>query len=69
MMPLPSLTKRLLARWEASTREGIEVLGADTPAGERLSETLAFYEFIHEEMPSMLARWRERRARLRGGRS
>jgi DNA-binding transcriptional regulator GbsR (MarR family) len=56
---------RLLARWEASTREGIDVLGADTPAGERLTETLAFYEFIHEEIPSMLARWRERRGQVR----
>lgn len=60
--------ERLLARWEESTREGIEVLGADTPAGERLTETLAFYEFIQEEMPAMLARWRQRRAELRRGR-
>jgi DNA-binding transcriptional regulator GbsR (MarR family) len=57
--------ERLLARWEASTREGIEALGAGTPAGERLRETLAFYEFIHAEMPAMLGRWRERREQLR----
>jgi DNA-binding transcriptional regulator GbsR (MarR family) len=61
--------ERLLARWEASTREGIEALGADTPAGRRLMETLAFYEFIHEEMPAMLARWRERRADHRRARA
>jgi DNA-binding transcriptional ArsR family regulator len=60
--------ERLLARWEASTREGIEALGADTPAGQRLIETLAFYEFIHGEMPAMLARWRERRAERRRAR-
>ena len=57
--------ERLLARWQASTREGIEVLGADTPAGERLAETLEFYDFIAGEMPALLERWRERRARPR----
>ena len=60
--------ERLLARWQASTREGIEVLGADTPAGRRLAETLEFYDFIGGEMPALLERWRERRARLRDGR-
>jgi predicted transcriptional regulator len=55
---------RLLARWESSVREGIDALGADTPAGARLNETLAFYEFVHEEVPAMLARWRERKAEL-----
>jgi predicted transcriptional regulator len=61
-----SLVRReqLITRWEASVREGIEVLGAGTPAGERLAETLAFYEFVHEEMPGTLARWRERKAQL-----
>jgi DNA-binding transcriptional ArsR family regulator len=56
---------RLLERWEASVREGLAVVGADTPAGERLAETLAFYEFSREEIPGMLGRWRERRAQLR----
>jgi DNA-binding transcriptional regulator GbsR (MarR family) len=57
--------EQLLARWEASVREGIEALGADTPAGRRLSESLAFFEFVHDEIPAMLARWRERRTTLR----
>jgi DNA-binding transcriptional regulator GbsR (MarR family) len=61
--------ERLLVRWEESTREGIEVLGSDTPAGERLTETLAFYEFIQDEIPALLARWRQRRSELRRGRS
>jgi DNA-binding transcriptional regulator GbsR (MarR family) len=64
-----SLVRReqLVTRWESSVREGIEALGADTPAGERLAETLEFYEFIREEMPDMLARWSERKARFRAG--
>jgi DNA-binding transcriptional regulator GbsR (MarR family) len=60
--------EQLLARWEASVREGIDALSPDTPAGERLTETLVFYEFIHEEMSALLARWRERKTELRSGR-
>jgi DNA-binding transcriptional regulator GbsR (MarR family) len=52
----------LLDRWIAGGRAGIDALGAATPAGERLAESVAFFEFVREEMPAMLARWRERRA-------
>jgi DNA-binding transcriptional regulator GbsR (MarR family) len=55
---------QLLARWERSVQEGIEVLGADTPAGHRMAETKAFFEFLAAEMPPMLKRWRERRAQV-----
>jgi DNA-binding transcriptional ArsR family regulator len=55
----------MFARWQASLRDGIDLVGADTPAGERLSETLAFFDFVQEETPAMLERWRARRAALR----
>jgi hypothetical protein len=55
----------LLARWERSALEGIEVLGPGSPAGRRMAETKAFFEFLEGEMPPMLKRWREHRARLR----
>jgi DNA-binding transcriptional regulator GbsR (MarR family) len=51
-----------IARWTTSVREGIDALGADTPAGARLTETLAFLEFLDAEMPALLARWHEHRA-------
>jgi predicted transcriptional regulator len=56
--------EQLLARWEASAREGIEALGPDTPAGARMAETLAYLEFVKEELPAVLRRWRERKAEL-----
>ena len=49
----------ILVRWQEDLREGIEAIGADTPAGRRLEETRRFYEFIHEEIPRLLDRWRE----------
>ena len=52
--------ERILDRWIATTREGVDALGADTPAGGRLAESLAFFEFLRQEMPALLARWRER---------
>ncbi len=57
---------RILVLWEDALREGIRVLGTDTPAGVRLAETLAFFEFIGEELPRLLERWRARKAELHG---
>lgn len=52
----------MLMRWQEDLQEGIEAIGADTPAGRRLGETRRFYKFIHEEIPQLLERWREIRA-------
>ena len=54
--------ERILDRWIVSTREGVDALGAETPAGRRLAESLEFFEFLRQEMPALLARWREHRA-------
>jgi DNA-binding transcriptional regulator GbsR (MarR family) len=49
-------------RWAALTRQGVMDVGASSPAGRRLSETADFFEFLCEEMPALLERWRARRA-------
>ncbi len=54
--------ERLLDRWISATRDGINALGPDTPAGQRLTESLEFFEFLRAEMPAMLARWHEHKA-------
>ena len=54
--------ERLLDVWSRAVREGVDALGPDTPAGARLAETLAFFEFLQAEMPALLERWRARRA-------
>jgi MarR family len=56
--------EQLFARWGASVRDGIDALGRQTPAGTRLVETLAFLEFVGEELPNLLNRWRKRKAEL-----
>jgi DNA-binding transcriptional regulator GbsR (MarR family) len=53
--------ERLLELWSRAIREGVDAVGPDTPAGRRLAETLAFFEFLQAEMPALLERWRARR--------
>jgi DNA-binding transcriptional regulator GbsR (MarR family) len=52
---------RLMARWTGVLREGVEVLGADTPAGQRVADSVRFFEFVSAELPRLVGRWRERR--------
>ena len=56
---------QLLLQWTETVRDGREAVGPDTPAGMRLAETLAFFEFVHDELVDMNKRWEVRRAELR----
>ena len=63
-----ALTNReaVLKRWEGALREGVSSLGADTPAGRRMAETLAFFEFVDGEVAAMMERWRAHRQQIFG---
>ncbi|MEU3253268.1 MarR family transcriptional regulator [Streptomyces sp. NPDC006997] len=65
-----SLTNRsaVIKRWEDTIRDGVTSLGPGSPAGRRLSETLAFFEFVETEVEEMMARWRAHRETLFGDR-
>jgi DNA-binding transcriptional regulator GbsR (MarR family) len=53
------LRDQVMARWTALAREGIDLLGPDTPAAARLAEHAAFLEFVSREVPEVLKRWDE----------
>jgi DNA-binding transcriptional regulator GbsR (MarR family) len=54
-----------LHRVARRARRGAETLGgAETAAGGRFAEMADFFEFIAEEIPMMLARWRARIGRV-----
>jgi DNA-binding transcriptional regulator GbsR (MarR family) len=57
-----AITRRdeLLARWIQDLAEGVKAVGPDTPAGARLEETRAFFEYLLQEVPRLLERWRAR---------
>jgi DNA-binding transcriptional regulator GbsR (MarR family) len=57
--------ERLVLFWMDTLREGIEEVGAGTPAGARLAETLAFFEFLQAQMEPMMERWKVVRDELR----
>ncbi|MER7477578.1 MarR family transcriptional regulator [Streptomyces sp. NPDC126510] len=63
-----ALTNRenVMKRWEGALREGVTSLGADTPAGRRLGETLAFFEFLEGELAALMERWRAHREKTFG---
>ncbi|MFI6355656.1 GbsR/MarR family transcriptional regulator [Streptomyces sp. NPDC050743] len=63
-----ALTNReaIIKRWEEALREGVSSLGADTPAGRRLAETLDFFEFVERDVAQMMERWRVYRERKYG---
>jgi DNA-binding transcriptional regulator GbsR (MarR family) len=49
----------LIDRWQRALVDGVEAVGADTPAGARLKDSADFFAFLQAELPAMLARWRE----------
>ncbi|MFD7629034.1 GbsR/MarR family transcriptional regulator [Streptomyces sp. NPDC059851] len=55
---------QVLTLWEKTLREGVAGLGAETPAGARVAETAAFFEFLQQELLGMMDRWRAHRATL-----
>ncbi len=56
--------EKVVLRWQASAQEGVAALGADTPAGRRMVESQAFFEFLNGQLPLMLAQWQELKATL-----
>jgi DNA-binding transcriptional regulator GbsR (MarR family) len=53
--------EQVMARWIAAGNEGIDALGAGTPAGRRMTESVEFFEFVRAELPALLDRWRAQR--------
>ena len=58
------LRDQVMLRWAAMAREGADLLGRDTPAGARLTEHAAYFDFVSKEIPTIIERWEEYRAAL-----
>jgi DNA-binding transcriptional regulator GbsR (MarR family) len=50
---------QVLTRWTALLKEGIELVGPDSPAGQRMTGHAAYFEFLAAELPGIFARWEE----------
>ena len=51
------MQSQVLVRWTSLLKEGIDLVGADSPAGRRMSGHAGFFEFLAAEMPALMARW------------
>jgi hypothetical protein len=45
-------------------RDGVDVLGRDSPAGERMTQSVRFFDFVAAELSDVMARWHEYQASL-----
>src|SRR5262245_20868808 len=45
---------QVLVRWEHTLRAGVDALGPDTAAGQRIAETAAFFDFLQKELVDMM---------------
>jgi DNA-binding transcriptional regulator GbsR (MarR family) len=54
----------VLTKWVITASEGLDALGADSPAGRRIGESMEYFAFMQREIPALLARWREYRQSL-----
>jgi len=52
-----AMRSQVLLRWTALLKEGIDLVGPDTPAGLRMQGHAAYFEFLATEMPAIFARW------------
>jgi DNA-binding transcriptional regulator GbsR (MarR family) len=59
---LLTIRNRTMSRWAGILNDGAELLGRDTPAGERVTDSARYFEFVAAELPGVLARWDEFRA-------
>ncbi len=48
-----------IGRWVDSMREGVAAVGASTPSGRRLSETMQFFDYLRAELPRLIDRWHD----------
>jgi predicted transcriptional regulator len=56
------LRDQMMMRWSQTLRDGLDLFGPDSPAGERISESIMYFDFVQKELPMVLSRWEEYRA-------
>ncbi len=53
---------RMLSQFIATLTDGIDAVGPQSPAGQRLLETRSFMAYLLRELPQILDRWHEEHA-------
>ena len=50
---------QVLHQWAALLKEGVDLVGEDTAAGQRMTSHADFFSFLSAEIPAVYARWEE----------
>ena len=48
-------------RWSQTLRDGLDLIGPDTLAGERMRDSIMYFDFVQKELPMVFSRWEEYR--------
>ena len=51
------MQSQVLVQWTVLLKEGMDLVGRETTAGERMADHAAYFEFLTTEMPALFARW------------
>jgi predicted transcriptional regulator len=54
------MQSQVLVRWSKMLAEGVDVVGPGTPAGRRMADYAAFFDYINSEFPGLFERWEAR---------
>ncbi len=56
------LQDQVMARWSQILRDGLDLIGPDSPASQRLGDSIMYFDFLQKELPMVFSRWEEYRA-------
>lgn len=60
---------KMMDAWAALMADGVSAVGGSaTPAGRRLDETRRLFEFLREELPALMDKWRAQESALKKSR-
>jgi predicted transcriptional regulator len=51
------MQSQVLVRWAKMLAVGVDVVGPDTPAGQRMAQYAEFFDFLNSEFPGLFDRW------------
>jgi DNA-binding transcriptional regulator GbsR (MarR family) len=55
------LQDQVMNRWSQTLRDGLELISPDSLAGQRVRDSITYFDFVQKELPMMFSRWEEYR--------
>jgi predicted transcriptional regulator len=55
------LRDQMMMRWSQTLRDGLDLFDPGSLAGERIGESIMYFDFVQKELPMVLSRWEEYR--------